>query len=156
MPKGPSINNFNDTLPAAPAGFQNVKWQLGPSTGNDPVYTYPIYPVSAYVPVGAGGVLVKTASYPAVVADGGKLISFNSADAVTLTLPSSGIGTGWMITVQNVGAGDLTIGRNGLLIDVAAADITLYTRWGVAIYSDGTNYFTVRGMQGPGLVLVAQ
>jgi hypothetical protein len=156
MPTGPSINNFNDTSPAAPSGFRNVKWQLGPTTGNDPVFLYPIYPVSAYVPIGGNGVLIKTASYAAVDADGGSLISFNSAGAVTLTLPSSGLGTGWMIAVQNIGAGDLTIDRNGLLIDGAAADIILYTRWGVVIYTDGTNYFTFRGMQGPGSVLVSE
>src|ERR1700692_4021312 len=83
-----SIINLNATVPAAPSGEQNVQWQKGATTGNDPTYGYPVFPASANIP-STGGAVVKTASYTATAGDCGRLLSFNSATAVTLTLPGA-------------------------------------------------------------------
>lgn len=103
--------------------------------------------VSAYLPA-TGGAVVKTASYTAIATDDKKLLSFNSASAVTLTLPATPPSLSWAIFVENINSGILTISRNGLTIDNAAADLTLHQDQGVYLTTDGTNYFTERGMGG--------
>jgi hypothetical protein len=147
-----SIINLNATVPAAPSGEQNVQWQKGATTGNDPTYGYPVFPASANIP-NTGGAVVKTANYTATTGDCGRLLSFNSASAVTLTLPAAApvlpagaAPSQWQIDVENIGAGVLTVSRNGLLIDTAAADLTLTQNQGAGIATDGTNYFTRRGV----------
>lgn len=53
------INNFNNTLPAAPTGNVNVTWQKNPtSIGTDSATGYPIYDVSAYIPSGADSLVI--------------------------------------------------------------------------------------------------
>lgn len=53
------IVNFNDSVPAAPSGNINVKWQKGSSPiGTDPNTGYPIYDTSAYIPSGAGTLVI--------------------------------------------------------------------------------------------------
>ena len=99
---------------------------------------------------GTGGVNAKTGSYTADGTDAGKLVTFNSASAVTLTLPSSPPSGSWYVAVQNVGAGLLTISRNGLNIDGAATDLSISTNQGVLIFTDGSNYFTERGASSGG------
>jgi hypothetical protein len=148
------IPHLNGANPAPPSGYQNARWQQGPSEGNDPTYGVPIIPDSCYVP-NAGTAVVKTASYTATIADMGTLLVFNSASALTLTLPNPvplnaltppTTETRWNISVQNLGAGVLTISRNGLLIDTLASNLTLSQNQGLAILTDGTNYFTERGL----------
>lgn len=95
-----------------------------------------------------GGVNYKTTNYAALSSDAGKLISFNSGSALTLTLPSPPPSATWFIAVECVGAGGLTVNRNGLFIDVSAANVALTQNQGVFIYTDGTNYFTSRGVGG--------
>lgn len=53
-------------------------------------------------------ILSKTASYTAVAADNRRKILFNSATAVTLTLPNS-LPAGWECGVIQMGAGVVTI-----------------------------------------------
>jgi hypothetical protein len=132
--------NLSSSLPAAPSGYQNAQFQED-SSGD----------VSCYLP-GSGGVSAKTANYLATAADCGKLLSFNSSSAVTLTLPAAIPFAQWNISIENVGAGALTISRNGLNIDGAAANVTLNQNQGVYIATDGTNYFTERGLGGAGTV----
>jgi hypothetical protein len=94
-----------------------------------------------------GGVNAQSGTaYTAVNADHAKLISFSNAAASTLTLPASPPSNTWWIAVQAVGAGGTTISRNGLNIDGAASNLTLTQNQGVIIFTDGTNYFTERGM----------
>ena len=133
---------LSKTTPAAPAGQQNVVFQSDGAT--------PQQSVSANVP-NSGGTAVKTAGYTAVAGDNGTLLAFNSASAVTLTLPAAPPSAMWRVAVQNVGAGVLTVSRNGLLIDTAAANLVLGQNSGVLVYTDGTNYFTERGAS-PSLV----
>jgi hypothetical protein len=92
-----------------------------------------------------GGVNSQTTNYTAVSGDSGKLISFNSATPVTLTLPASPPSANWNIEFENVGTGMLTVNRNGLNIDGAANNLTVSQNQGGCIYTDGTNYFTQRG-----------
>lgn len=139
------VINLNDTTPAPSPGFQNAKWQKGATTGNDPTYGVPVFPVSDEVP-NTGGTVVHTGSYTAVAGDCGVRLVFNSATAVTLTLPATPPFAQWTISVQNIGAGVLTIARNGLLIDTAAANLTVPQNCGVDISTEGTNYFTGRGI----------
>lgn len=98
------------------------------------------------VPAVAGGVSVKTTAYTAVAGDTGTLLSFNDASAVTLTLPATPPSTKWYIAVEDVGAGALTISPNGLNLDGSASSLVIQQNSGVLIYSDGTNYFTERGI----------
>lgn len=93
---------------------------------------------------------VLTASYAAVASDSGQPLVFNSATPVTLTLPASVVSADWFIVVQNIGAGALTVARNGRTIDGAAADLALVQDQGCLIYTDGANYWTMRGVGGAG------
>lgn len=93
-----------------------------------------------------GGVNKQTTSYTAVAGDNGKIISFSDASAVTLTLPAAPPSAQWNVFVENVGAGTLTVSRNGLTIDGAASNLTVITNAGVYISTDGSNYFTERGL----------
>lgn len=94
---------------------------------------------------GDGGVNTQTVNYTAVQSDNGKLISFNSGSALTLTLPSSPPNNKWHIGVESIGAGALTISPNGLNLDGSASSLVIAQDQGVWIYTDGTNYFTERG-----------
>lgn len=96
-----------------------------------------------------GGAIVKTGNYTGVAGDSGKIISFSSGSALAYTLPAAPPSATWAVFVQNVGAGTLTVGRNSLTIDAAASDLTLLTKQGVYISTDGTNYFTERGLTEP-------
>ena len=99
--------------------------------------------VATDIPV--GGVTVKTSNYTAVSGDTGKLISFNSASAVTLTLPAAPPNASWNIEVANIGAGTLTVSPNGLNLDGASGSISLTTKQGACIGTDGANYFSQLG-----------
>ncbi len=98
----------------------------------------------------SGGVSVKTLDYTATSADSGFLLVMNAATAKTITLPAVAPSSGWTLFVQNIGAGSLTVARNGLNIDGAAANLTVPTDKGVYITTDGTNYYTERGLNPSG------
>ena len=78
---------------------------------------------------------VKTGTYTAVNKD--QLIA-NSGSAFTITLPASP-SAGNTVVVKNVGAGTVTIGRNGSNIEGSAQDGTLEaTKAMQVVYVDGT------------------
>lgn len=95
---------------------------------------------------GIGGVNVQTTNYTLVTGDFGKDVVANSGSAITFNLPATAPTSTWTVFIQNIGAGTLTVNRNGNTIDGAASNLTLTTGQGVVIFSDGTNYFTERGM----------
>ena len=97
-------------------------------------------------PGSAGGISIKSADYALVSGDNAKLLVMNSPSAHTFTLPSPPPGATWNLSIANVGAGTLTVSRNSLNIDGAAADLTVYTGAGLQVFSDGVNYFTQKGM----------
>ena len=102
-----------------------------------------------------GGVNEQTASYAATAGDSGKLIVFNGASSPlvnpTLTLPNPPPSPQWNIFVENIGLGTLTISPNGLNLDGSASNLTpIATNQGVYISTDGTNYFSERGLASGG------
>ncbi len=99
-----------------------------------------------------GGVSVKSANYPLVSADDGLLLVYNSSSPGTFTLPAAPPFLQWRVFIQNIGTGVLTVSRNGLNIDAVASDLTINQNQGVYLSTDGTNYFTERGMVNSGTV----
>lgn len=81
--------------------------------------------------------------------DRAKLVTTGNAAAIAATLPQAGAASaflaGWFVDVQNRGAGTLTITPTTSTID-GAATLAVPTGQGVRLFSDGTNYFTQRGM----------
>jgi hypothetical protein len=102
------IINLNDSLPAAPAGNIDVKWQRGPQSGVDPTTGFPVFPVSAYVPLGGG--LTPTQEIPAGAQDGVN---------VTFTLSHTPALLFWVIN------GVIQMPGVGLDFTLAAAVITM-------------------------------
>jgi hypothetical protein len=88
------------------------------------------------------------ASYAILNADCGHLVTLNNSGAVAVSIAQAGSGgnfaSGWSIAVENLGAGTVTITPATSTID-GAATLTLTTNQGIGLYSDGANYFTVRG-----------
>ena len=79
---------------------------------------------------------VETSGYTAVSGD--QIIGNHASSAFTITLPSSP-SAGNTVTIKNVGAATVTVGRNSSNIDSAAADGTLLKDGAVQlIYVDGT------------------
>jgi hypothetical protein len=94
--------------------------------------------------VNVGDVNAQTGtSYTVVAGDQGKLVTFNNASAVAVTLPQATgqFGAGWFVTVRNYGAGTVTITPTTSTID-GGATVTVATDAHCFIYSDGTNYKT--------------
>ena len=99
--------------------------------------------------VDAAGVPVNAQTgiaYTYLSGDRGKLVTHSNAAAIAGTLPqASGVfGSGWSMSVQNRGAGTLTITPTTSTID-GGTTLALTPGQGVLIASDGANYFTVRG-----------
>jgi hypothetical protein len=88
-------------------------------------------------------------TYTYVAGDWGRLVTHTNAAAIAGTLPqaSATFPHGWWMDVQNRGAGTLTITPTTSTVD-GAASLALTTGQGVRIVSDGTNYFTQRGVGG--------
>ena len=86
-------------------------------------------------------------SYTIVTGDRGKLITHSNGSATAYTLPQAGVSfpAGWFAYVQNLGAGTVTITPTTSTID-GAASLALTTNQGTIIVSNGTDYFTMRGI----------
>ena len=79
---------------------------------------------------------VKTSGYTAVSGD--QLIGNHASSAFTITLPSSP-SAGDTVTIKNVGAATVTVGRNSEKINSEAADGTLFQNSAVqCVYVDST------------------
>jgi len=82
--------------------------------------------------------------------DRSNLVTFSNSGTKAVTLPQAGTDDGqfdelWNVSVQNTGAGLLTITPTTSTID-GASSISIAQNTGVRIFSDGTNYYTERGM----------
>jgi len=90
----------------------------------------------------------QTTSYTLQPQDNAKLVVFNSSSVVTLTLPQPGnpvwLGVTFECEVSNIGTGNLTVAPASSLID-GGGSLVLTQNQGVQLFTDGTNYFTVRG-----------
>ena len=72
--------------------------------------------------------------------DAGKLLVFNNAAAVAVTLPGGAtLGTGFSFDVQNKGAGTVTVTPSAGTIN-GATTLTVATNQGCTLSSDGANY----------------
>lgn len=87
-------------------------------------------------------------SYTYLTTDFRKLVTHSNGSAIAGTLPQAGASfpAGWIMFVQNRGAGALTITPTTSTID-GAATLVLNQNEGAIVVSDGTNYFTFRGKQ---------
>jgi hypothetical protein len=83
-------------------------------------------------------------TYTVVVGDNGKLLTLNNAAAVGVALPQATTSfAAFAFAVSNLGAGTVTITPVTSTIN-GAATFALTTGQAVFIYSDGTNYQTIR------------
>jgi hypothetical protein len=81
-------------------------------------------------------------SYTFLSTDAAKLVTFNNASAVAVTLPqttTSGFGSGFSLDVQDLGAGTVTITPTTSTIN-GSSTLTITHNNGCSITSDGTNY----------------
>ena len=92
-------------------------------------------------------------TYTVVSGDQGKLVTFNNAATVAVTLPQAtgSFTSGWYADFENLGAGTVTITPTTSTVD-GAATITLATNQGGRIVSNGTNYVAQRGGIGGQLI----
>lgn len=123
---------------ATPPGirFDGTRWALTTDSS-----TY--YPLTFDAGVNAQ----SGTTYTVVTGDRNKLVTFNNASVIAVTLPqagSTGFTANWKAKFMNLGAGIVTITPTTSTID-GASSLTLYQNQGIEIFSDGTNYFTVRG-----------
>ena len=92
-------------------------------------------------------------AYAIVNSDCGKLVSRSQAGAVSDTIAQAGSGgnfaSGWFMDYQCRGAGGCTITPSISTVD-GAGSLALAQNQGVRIVSDGSNYFTQRGVGGSG------
>jgi hypothetical protein len=86
-------------------------------------------------------------TYTVLTTDDRKLVTFTNGSSIAVTLPQANSTTfkaGYLFAAQNRGAGTVTITPTTSTID-GAASLALSTDQGAFIFSDGTNYFTMRG-----------
>ena len=70
----------------------------------------------------------KTASYTAVTGDDKKRITFNSATAVTFTLPAS-LPAGWECTILQLGLGQVTVAVTGGALNARGGHTKLFGQY---------------------------
>jgi hypothetical protein len=149
MASSPALTNFDNTTPAAPTGKMNVVWQGGsPSTETitfqGQTITVSARNVSAYVP-NLGGVDKRTTTTETIgLASQGKLVLLTTASPIAVTLDST-VPNNFMCFVSCEVYGLATLTPSSGTID-GAADIVLASLQGVALYFDGTNWWTDRGL----------
>lgn len=86
-------------------------------------------------------------TYTFVATDINKLVVFNNAASIAVTLPQAtvaGFTSGAQIHVKNLGVGTVTVTPTTSTID-GLTSFSLSTGQGADIYSDGTNYFIQKG-----------
>ena len=104
-----------------------------------------------------GGVNEQSGNYTIQTSDNGVLVIANAsggspAISPTFKLPATPPSGIWWCAVSNIGTLALTLDPNGLLLDGVAytlgLGLLLSKNEGLFIYTDGTNYFTDRGIPG--------
>ncbi len=86
-------------------------------------------------------------SYAVVTGDRGKAVTFNNASAIAATIPaagSTGFPSGWYAELVNLGNGVVTLTPTTSTID-GISSLTLSLHDNICVFSDGANYFTLRG-----------
>lgn len=95
---------------------------------------------------GVGGVNVQTISYTLLAADAGKIVVYNGSGAGTFTLPATPPTSVWNVFVANISSQLLTLNPNSLTLDGSASNLQIPPLSGIYISTNGTNYFSVRGL----------
>jgi len=109
-----------------------------------PAGTVPPPVQHTFIPL--GGVNEQTQSYLVMTNDIGKLISMNCPATCTTTLPMVAPYNQWTVFIENLSASNLTVSGNGLDVDNSFSNVTLAQNQGLYVTSDGSEYFTERGM----------
>jgi hypothetical protein len=94
-----------------------------------------------------GGVNSQTANYLILTGDAQKIVSLASGSH-TFKLPAAIPSATFTVFVENVGSGTLTLDPNGLTLDGSASTVAIAQNQGMYIATDGSNYFSSRGMGG--------
>lgn len=86
-------------------------------------------------------------AYTIAASDRSKLVTLSNAASIAVTLPVAGASfpAGWVAQITNQGVGVVTITPTTSTID-GASSLVLGTKQGITLVSDGTNYFTIRGV----------
>lgn len=99
---------------------------------------------------GTGSVDALSGAFAPGLVDYGRLISNSTSSTFTVTLPNPPPSNSWWISAANSGTGTVVLDPNGLDIDGSASTITLAGNQGMFIFTDGKNYFSVRGFASGG------
>jgi hypothetical protein len=95
--------------------------------------------------VGAGSFNAQTAGYTLAASDNGKIITINSASAVTITVGTA-VGTaGFSCTIIQLGAGQVTIAASGTTLNSASGLKLAAQHAAASIVCYTTNTFNVAG-----------
>lgn len=100
-----------------------------------------------------GGVRAVTGTTDTILAaDRGKLVTYSNAGAIAVTVPQAtgSFTTPYIVDIENLGVGAVTLTPTTSTVD-GAATLVLQQHQGVKLSSDGTNWFTQRG--GAGLTI---
>lgn len=86
-------------------------------------------------------------TYTLLATDRSKLVTFSNASSIAVTIPQAGTSfpAGFICLLSNQGVGTVTLTPTTSHID-GATNLALTTGQGVTLVSDGTNWFTVRGL----------
>lgn len=145
----PTTSNIDGASSLVISQNQGILLFVNNGTGGDNNY-YTMRGSGAAAPA-AGGVNHQTGTtYTVSSSDNTKLVTFNNAASVAVTLPAaSGMPSGFYFSTEDLGAGSVTFTPASGTID-GSVSLTINTNQGIFIYSDGSNYFSVRGMGGSG------
>ena len=90
--------------------------------------------------------VITTSPYTVLLTDQCKLLVFNDASAVAVTLPqkSTTFPNGFTFAVANIGAGTVTITPTTSTIN-GGSTVAVAQSFGLDVFTDGTNYYTQGG-----------
>ncbi|WP_198391668.1 hypothetical protein [Burkholderia ubonensis] len=96
---------------------------------------------------------IYTSAHTVVTGDRGQGIVMNSASAVSQALPTAGgsnFPSGWFVDFVNIGAGIMTLSvPSGASLDgVTNGTLALAQFTGTTVFTDGSNWFSLRGAAG--------
>jgi hypothetical protein len=98
---------------------------------------------------GVNDINTKTGNYTLVLADAGRVIEFNSASNLTLTVPTNAtvaFATGATVVVTRRGAGDVTIGGAGVTLRSGGSRLKIGQQYAsAALIKIGTDEWMVLG-----------
>lgn len=82
----------------------------------------------------------------AVTGQSGMLIPFTGTVSATYKLANPALRVPWWVALQAVGSGGISVSPNSLDIDGAGSSVSIAQSYGLLIFTDGSNYWTCRGI----------